>query len=877
MFNPQLDFLQNNFQTRDVQRSAPLIMICYNSKTGLPVQLKQVQYTVNIQPGLAVVEINQMYSTEQQMDQYELEYLFTIDHNSAVTKMIVELGDKKLYGIVKELEEAKQDYKKGIQAGKTMIFCEEDQKIPNIKKVKIGCLNPGKSLKIQFEYIQPLKVFLNQFWKLELQPMIDTNYLAINELQNTDDGYAELFSFIQENVYISTMKLNYKQNISIVINMGKPITYVKSPTHSILFHSKINMKEKQVSLQYPQDQLNISLDIDDPENFKPNKRFELLFSSQHINDPCAILSHTNNDALQHIKYCATLTLIPKFNEFPIDDAYQSYINGLNLPQQTQIQRGIFLFFIDRSRSMRRKRIKRAKQALILFLKSLPEDCLFNIISFGSQVKKMFDQAQTYNQTTLDYAINQVKEMDADLRGTDIYNALEQGIYDENYLKNKHSPEILNAFLLTDGKDSPEEIIQLVSQNKRPETRIYTLGIGKGSCDYLVQRIAEVGNGKCQLVRHKDDMNLKVIDLLEDSLNSYLMGFSLIHNIDQVSQIIPDPKSITYLKKNQELTLQILFSNKHKKDNLEFKINCYDPQMNKQITFDVKMNLKSSKENEYFHKIAAQRLIIYYENSISQNAKQMDMILINQKTLTEMDIINLSIQNQILCSSTAFICEVCQNEKKLKALIKKKLIIRKRVENISETKFQLQDYCVDMINQPLDMVIPIMNQENNENGRNSEELMLDPIRLIKVKEEDQNNLIISSQFLDQYNKQQKKFLPKQSIQCVLQPKILYEDQNILSYQDLIECVQANGSFLIEIHIEEQLKLYKINNKYKLEDSCWATVISLFYLEIFCQDLKRCWQLIYNKAIYYLQKKGLNYQNIKIECIQNYQNLFLNDKI
>ncbi|CAD8207561.1 unnamed protein product [Paramecium pentaurelia] len=225
--------------------------------------------------------------------------------------------DQYEFGIVKELEEEKQDYKKGIQEGKTMAFCEEDQKIPNIKKVKLV-----------FEYIQPLQVFLNQFWKLELQPMIDKIYLAINELQNTDDGYAQLFSFINENVYIWTMKLI----------MGKPITYVKSPTHSILFHSDINMKEKQISLQSPQDQLYISLDMDDPENLKPNQRFELLFSSKHINDPCTILSHTNNDALQHIKYCATLNLIPKFNEFSIDDAYQSYINGFNLPSQTQIQR-----------------------------------------------------------------------------------------------------------------------------------------------------------------------------------------------------------------------------------------------------------------------------------------------------------------------------------------------------------------------------------------------------------------------------------------------------------------------------------------------------------------------------------------------------------
>ena len=39
--------------------------------------------------------------------------------------------------------------------------------------------------------------------------------------------------------------------------------------------------------------------------------------------------------------------------------------------------------MDRSQSMQGNKIDLTKQALILFMKSLPSDCLFEIISFGS--------------------------------------------------------------------------------------------------------------------------------------------------------------------------------------------------------------------------------------------------------------------------------------------------------------------------------------------------------------------------------------------------------------------------------------------------------------------------------------------------------------
>ena len=69
------------------------------------------------------------------------------------------------------------------------------------------------------------------------------------------------------------------------------------------------------------------------------------------------------------------------------------------------------------------RIDTAKEALVFFLKSLPEDSYFNIVSFGSDFSSLFPVSQRYEDSTLDSALSTIDTFYSDMGGTEIYKAL----------------------------------------------------------------------------------------------------------------------------------------------------------------------------------------------------------------------------------------------------------------------------------------------------------------------------------------------------------------------------------------------------------------------------------------------------------------------
>ena len=110
----------------------------------------------------------------------------------------------------------------------------------------------------------------------------------------------------------------------------------------------------------------------------PNKNFVLRYTIEDFHLPSQSFGSTDASS------SAIISFIPKFCKLNISDAYKVATAGKKSEVNTDAAQGEYIFYLDRSRSMMGVRMERAKEALILLIKSLPENSYFNVIGFGTR-------------------------------------------------------------------------------------------------------------------------------------------------------------------------------------------------------------------------------------------------------------------------------------------------------------------------------------------------------------------------------------------------------------------------------------------------------------------------------------------------------------
>lgn len=117
-----------------------------------------------------------------------------------------------------------------------------------------------------------------------------------------------------------------------------------------------------------------------------------------------------------------VSFVPTFEPQHPQDAIITH----DTPEATELSEGkdyCFIFLVDRSGSMSRDRIQVTREALKLFVQSLPVGSQFAIIGFGTTY--VFEETKThskiwdYNDQTMTEIINRIAMIEANYGGTNI--------------------------------------------------------------------------------------------------------------------------------------------------------------------------------------------------------------------------------------------------------------------------------------------------------------------------------------------------------------------------------------------------------------------------------------------------------------------------
>ena len=325
------------------------------------------------------------------MDKFlSVNYSLPINPDSSIYKFVAEFANTKIEGVVKEKEEAKQEFEKAKSEGRQAVIGTVDPDSKDILNFEIGNIPPQSDFTVTISMLQEMKISLNTFYKLYIPSTISPRYM------NRINGENKV-SEHQIKKGESSGKADFTWTFKVDIQTTRKLLFFDSPTHDLTL---LNQNEKGTETLLIMEKSEI-----------PNKDFTFVFTTEDFQLPGYVLGNTDTSST------VMLSFIPKFCDLNVTDAYKASV--ANKPYETDMSsaRGDYVFLLDRSGSMGGSRIKKAKEALVLFLKSLPEDSYFNIISFGSSSQRAFPQSQKYESGRVEKTIKEIEKMGADLGGT----------------------------------------------------------------------------------------------------------------------------------------------------------------------------------------------------------------------------------------------------------------------------------------------------------------------------------------------------------------------------------------------------------------------------------------------------------------------------
>lgn len=332
----------------------------------------------------------------------EVRFRFPVDESMAVVGLEAELDGRHIKATLMEKDKAETEYDDAIASGMTASMGKEES--GDIFSIALGNLTPKTEAKVVLTMVGELPMEEDSgAVRFSLPAVLKQHYIPV--------GGAIVQSLAAEPQRQQNMSGQVSAASSFLLRVydSQDVSSISSPTHEIV--TKDTEQLMEVGMK---DDASLSNDL------------VILIDHKNPHLPKAIIEPGREGANDLMSWPAVM--LSFFPEFSSAEAASELV-----------------FLVDRSGSMHGNFISSARETLILFLKSIPTGCHFNIIGFGSSYSSLFPKSVPYTQSNLDKAIMYAGSMQANFGGTELLAPL-QYIFQQAYLPSLPR----QVFVLTDG-------------------------------------------------------------------------------------------------------------------------------------------------------------------------------------------------------------------------------------------------------------------------------------------------------------------------------------------------------------------------------------------------------------------------------------------
>jgi Ca-activated chloride channel homolog len=415
--------------------------------------LKDTRVQIDVSGVIADVQVMQTYRNEGARP-INARYVFPASTRAAVYSMRMRIGDQVIVAKIKEREQAKQEFDKAKQEGKSASLLEQQR--PNVFSMSLANIMPGDEIEIELRYTELLAP-TDGIYEVVFPTVVGPRYSP-----QPDPSASAADSAIKVPYLHQGEKPTSSLRISARIAAGVPIRDLSCTSHRVI--------------QRWQSPAIAQLVLDDADQAQGDRDFILRYRLSGDQIAAGLLLYQGQDE----------------NFFLYMAQPPERITNADIPARE------YIFVVDISGSMDGFPLNTAKRLLQDLIGKLRPSDMFNVVLFAGDSSVLSTHSLRADQSNVANAIRLIEGQRGG-GGTELLAAVKQA------MNLPREPNISRSIVLvTDGYISGEKGVFDYIRDNRDQCNVFSFGIGSSVNRYLIEGVAKAGMGEPFIVTKAEE-------------------------------------------------------------------------------------------------------------------------------------------------------------------------------------------------------------------------------------------------------------------------------------------------------------------------------------------------------------------------------------